>query len=37
MWGMNVYGDLFIGAIGVLFIWFFTYMVFYLKETWNDE
>jgi len=33
---MNVYGDLFIGAVGVLFIWFFGYVAFYLKETKDD-
>jgi len=33
---MNVYGDLFIGAVGVLFIWFFGYVVFYFKETRDD-
>ncbi len=37
MWGMNVYGDLFIGIVGALFIGFFGYIIFYLKETWNDE
>ena len=36
MWGMNVYGNLFIGAVGVLFIWFFGYVAFYLKETKDD-
>lgn len=37
MWGMNVYGDLAIGFMGVLFIWFYAYMIFYIKETRDNE
>ena len=37
MWGMNPFGDLFIGIIGVVFIWFVVYVISFIKETrYND-
>ena len=32
MWGMSPFGDLIVGVMGALFIWFFGYTIFFLKE-----
>jgi len=32
MWGMEPFGDLIIGIAGIIFIWFFGYTLFFLKE-----
>ena len=30
---MGIWSDVILGTIGVLFIWFFGYVIFYFKET----
>ena len=37
MWGMNPFGDLIIGIIGVIFIWFFGYVIFFMEETRDND
>ena len=37
MWGMSPFGDLIVGVMGALLIWFFGYVVFFMKETGDNE